>query len=98
MKKFGGCLEARGSRSGSGSGSDSVRDGGDAAGPLHDEADLHVGEAVLFGLSAAFVGGGHVQVEAQRHRLLPQLGVPPEEGPLPLLDHLVDFLRPAGTR
>lgn len=79
-------------------GSDSVRDGGDAAGPLHDEADLHVGEAVLFGLGAALVGGGHVQVEAQRHRLLPELRVPPEERALPLLDHLVDLLRPAGGK
>lgn len=70
------------------------RDGRDAAGPLHDETHLHVGEAVLFGLGAAFVRRRHVQVEAQRHGLLPQLGVPPEEGALPLLYHLVDLLRP----
>lgn len=71
-------------------------DGGDAAGSLHDETHLHVGEAVLLGLRATLVRHGHVQVEAQRHRLLAQLGVPSEEGALPLFDHLVDLLRPAG--
>lgn len=70
------------------------RDGGDAARSLHDETHLHVGEAVLFGLGAALVGGRHVQVEAQRHGLLPQLGVASEEGALPLFDHLIDLLRP----
>lgn len=33
-----------------------------------------------------------MQVEAQRHGLLPQLRVPSEEGTLPLLDHLIYLL------
>lgn len=72
-------------------------DGGDAAGSLHDETHLHVGQAVLLGLRATLVRHGHVQVEAQRHRLLAQLGVPSEEGALPLFDHLVDLLRLDGA-
>lgn len=74
---------------------ESLRDGGDAAGPFHDETNLHVGEAVLFGLATALVCCSHVQVETQRHRLLPQFGVPSEEGALPLLYHLVNLLCPA---
>lgn len=66
----------------------------DAARPLHNETHLHVREAVLFSLGAPLVCCGHVQVEAQRHRLLPQLWIPSEEGALPLLYHLVDLLCP----
>lgn len=69
-------------------------DGGDAAGPLHDETHLHIWEAVLSGLGATFICCRHVQVEAQRHRLLPQLGIPSEEGALPLFYHLIDLLCP----
>lgn len=72
----------------------SLGDGGDASRSLHDQTHLHVGQAVLLGLGAALVGRRHVQVEAQRHRLLPQLGVSLEEGALPLLDHLVNLLGP----
>lgn len=56
-----------------------LRDRRDAAGPLHDETHLHVWEAVLFGLGTPLVRHGHVQVETQRHRLLPQLWVSSEE-------------------
>lgn len=70
------------------------RDGGDAARPLHDETHLHIWEAVLLGLGAALVRRRHAQVEAQRHGLLPQFGIPSEEGALPLLYHLIDLLRP----
>lgn len=69
-------------------------DGRDAAGPLHDETHLHIWEAVLSGLGATFIRCRHVQVEAQRHRLLPQLGIPSEEGALPLFYHLIDLLCP----
>lgn len=69
-------------------------DGGDAPRSLHDETHLYVREAVLFGLGAALIRGRHVQVEAQRHGLLPQLGIPSEEGALPLFYHLIDLLRP----
>lgn len=72
-----------------------LSDGGYAARSLHDETHLHVREAVLFGLGTPLVRSGHVQVEAQRHRLLAQLGVPSEEGALPLFYHLVNLLRPA---
>lgn len=75
-----------------------LRDGRDAAGSLHDETHLHVGEAVLFSLGAPLVRRGHVQVEAQRHGLLPQLGIPPEEGALPLLYHLINLLCPGERR
>lgn len=73
---------------------ESLRDGRDAAGPFHDETHLHVREAVLFGLGAALVCCSHMQIEAQRHRLLPQFGVTSEEGALPLLYHLVNLLCP----
>lgn len=69
-------------------------DGGDAARSLHNETHLHVWEAVLLGLGATLIGRRHVQIEAQRHGLLPQFGIPPEEGALPLLDHLIDLLCP----
>lgn len=75
-----------------------LRDGRDAAGSLHDETHLHIGEAVLFSLGAPLVRRGHVQVEAQRHGLLPQLGIPPEEGALPLLYHLINLLCPGERR
>lgn len=75
-----------------------LRDGRDAAGSLHDETHLHVREAVLFSLGAPLVRRGHVQVEAQRHGLLPQLGIPPEEGALPLLYHLINLLCPGERR
>lgn len=70
------------------------RDGGDAARALHDETHLHIWEAVLLGLGATLVCRRHAQVEAQRHGLLPQLGIPSEEGALPLFYHLIDLLRP----
>lgn len=69
-------------------------DGWDAARSLHDETHLHVGEAVLFSLGTPLVCRGHVQVEAQWHRLLPQFGIPSEERALPLFDHLVNLLCP----
>lgn len=69
-------------------------DGGDAARPLHDETHLHIWEAVLLGLGATLIRRRHVQVEAQRHGLLPQFGIPSEEGALPLFYHLIDLLRP----
>lgn len=69
-------------------------DSRDAARSLHDETHLHVREAVLFSLGAPLICCSHVQVEAQRHRLLPQLGIPSEERALPLFYHLVNLLRP----
>lgn len=71
-----------------------LRDGRDAARSLHDETHLHIGQAVLFGLGTPLICCSHVEVEAQRHRLLPQLGIPSEEGTLPLFYHLVNLLCP----
>ena len=73
-------------------------DSWDTARSLHDETHLHVREAVLFSLGTPLIRCSHVQVEAKRHRLLPQLGIPSEEGALPLLYHLVNLLRPKQER